>query len=648
MCGICGILNLSDRAAIESMVTAMHHRGPDDRGTFLDEHVGLGMSRLAIIDISPAGHQPMSTPDGLIWIVFNGEIYNFKSERLILEKQGCSFHSNSDTEVVLRLYEKYGDDFLLRLRGMFALAIFDKRKGPGHERLMLARDPLGIKPLLYSENNSRLVFASELKAMLASGLVEREVDPEALRLLLTFGSVYQPHTMLQGVKSLLPGHRLVMENGRKSIEPYWSFGLDRCKGLRERPYEEQVEQLAAMLQESVDLHMVSDVPVGAFLSGGVDSSLLVGLMTRLAGHRIKTFAVGYEKEGADIDESDEAGLTAAFLGADHTRAVITGEMVRQHLEKIAGDLDQPSVDGVNSYFVSMVARQTVTVSISGTGGDELFAGYPWFPKMILEEQKKKEHPWKYRYDELLTGFSQNPLFDPFLLGKNGMGLKHLREKAGFVTRYAGTYQIFGSIGAANLLAPSLRKGAHAGRAEANDLANLDELPVGAAVERVSALVMRGYLQNQLLRDIDAVSMAHSLEIRVPFLDIPLTDLAFSLPASAKLKTTLPDLNPWLASYRQMGSKRILIDAGKLLGVLRDDIDLQPKRGFGMPFAHWLKGTLSEVMDDTLSPSVVLKRGWFEPVLTAQVRQDFLDGKTGWAFPWSLMIAELWARKVLDL
>jgi len=232
MCGICGILGSPDKAAIDRMVAAMHHRGPDDSGTFQDERVGLGMSRLAIIDLSPAGHQPMSTPDRLIWIVFNGEIYNFKSERAILEKQGHVFSSTSDTEVVLRLYEVYGDDFLSHLRGMFAVAIYDKRKGPGRERLLLARDPLGIKPLLYSETGGRLIFASEMKALLSSGLVAREINPDALRLMLTFGSVYQPHTMLRNVKMLLPGNRLIVENGQSRIERYWSFGLDCCEGLR--------------------------------------------------------------------------------------------------------------------------------------------------------------------------------------------------------------------------------------------------------------------------------------------------------------------------------------------------------------------------------------------------------------------------------
>ena len=296
MCGICGIWGGGDdRAAVGAMVAAMQHRGPDDRGVAADGPVTLGMTRLAIIDTSVGGHQPMHTPDGLISVVYNGELYNFREERRLLEQKGCRFRSTSDTEVLLRMYEHYGDDFLLRMRGIFALAVYDRRRGPGRERLLVARDQMGVKPLLYARAGDRLVFASELKALLASGLVRAEVDPVALRLLLTYGSVYQPRTILRGVRMLLPAHRMIVERGRERVERYWSLGVDRHEGLRGRPYEEIVEELAGVLEESVRLQMVSDVPLGAFLSGGIDSSLLVALMARQAsGHRVKTFSVGFE------------------------------------------------------------------------------------------------------------------------------------------------------------------------------------------------------------------------------------------------------------------------------------------------------------------------------------------------------------------
>ncbi|HEY8176419.1 MAG TPA: asparagine synthase (glutamine-hydrolyzing), partial [Gemmatimonadaceae bacterium] len=337
------------------MIAALRHRGPDDCGAYQDGRIALGMSRLKIIDVTQAGHQPMSNAEQTVTVVYNGEMFNFRAERKVLEEQGHTFSSSSDTEVVLRLYERYGDDFLCRMRGMFALAIYDRRRGPGKERLLLARDHLGIKPLLYAEVGGRLVFASELKALIASGLIDRAVDPEALRVLLTFGSIYQPRTMLRDVRMLMPGHRMIVEGAKSRIERYWSLGTDRCARLRSLPYAEQVQALSDAVAESVRLHMVSDVPLGAFLSGGVDSSILVALMAREAGQRIKTFSVGFETEGAHIDESNEARATARFLGTDHTHVQVRGESVRDELRTIAGALDQPSVDGVNSYFVSRAA-----------------------------------------------------------------------------------------------------------------------------------------------------------------------------------------------------------------------------------------------------------------------------------------------------
>ena len=285
MCGICGMFGRPNRKAVGQMVESMHHRGPDDSGTFSDSTVSLGMTRLAIIDLSPGGHQPMHNESRTVWIVYNGEVYNFQSERHELRKKGINFFSSSDTEVVLRLYEVYGDDFLLRLRGMFSLAIYDTRKGPGRERLLLARDQLGIKPLLYTRIGGSLVFASEMKALLASGLVEPRIDPVSLRMLLTHGAVYQPRTLIQGVSMLLPAERLIVERNRERLERYWLLGLDRHVGLRKEPYESLVVELCRALEESVRLHMVSDVPIGAFLSGGVDSSFIAGLMARFGSRQ---------------------------------------------------------------------------------------------------------------------------------------------------------------------------------------------------------------------------------------------------------------------------------------------------------------------------------------------------------------------------
>ena len=640
MCGICGIWGTSEPGRVRTMIGALRHRGPDDCGAYQDGRIALGMSRLKIIDITQTGHQPMSNREQSVTVIYNGEMFNFRAERKLLEEKGHTFSSTSDTEVVLRLYETYGDDFLLRLRGMFALAIYDKRRGPGKERLLLARDHLGIKPLLYARVDGHFVFASELKALVASGLVERAVDPEALRVLLTFGSIYQPRTMLRDVRMLMPGHRMIVEGPDMRIERYWSLATDRYATLRSVPYHEQVQALSEAVSESVRLHMVSDVPLGAFLSGGVDSSILVALMAKAAGRRIKTFSVGFEAEGAHIDESNEARATARFLGTDHTHVQVRGESVRDELRTIAGALDQPSVDGVNSYFVSRAARQGVTVAISGTGGDELFAGYPWFRNMVAEQGRGGAS----RMDKAAAAIARLPVFDRLPNGRLKRRVTDARTRAGFLSRYSLQYSIFGTEGAEDMIATSLAGDAHVGRAAHYDLAPTDELSAGSAIERVTALCIRGYTSNQLLRDIDAVSMSHSLEVRVPYLDTVLVDMALSLPDATKLNM---DSSPARAhdTYRSNGAKRILVDVGRPL--LPPDFDLQPKRGFAMPFDRWLRGPLEEIFFDTLSSDRVSRRGWFDAAHVERLKTRFLSGEEAWARPWLLLMTELWAEQVLD-
>ena len=621
------------------MVSAMYHRGPDDCGYFFDEQVSMGMARLAIIDINPTGHQPMTNLENTIWIVYNGEVYNFQSERHLLEQRGHHFNSTSDTEVILKLYEEYGDDFLLRLRGMFALAIYDKRRGYGRERLLIARDQLGIKPLLYTEQNGRLIFASEMKAILASGLVSRELDPTALRLLLTFGSIYQPHTMVRDVKMLLPAHRMIIEKGNSRIERYWSLEKDRFPELRNLAYPEQVQALSATIMESVKLQMVSDVPLGAFLSGGVDSSILVAMMTKEAGNRIKTFSVGFEAEGKEIDESDDARRTSQFLGTDHTHVVVTGNDVKNQLSHIVSALDQPSVDGVNSYFVSQAARKGMTVAISGTGGDELFAGYPWFRNMALENNHKNN-----LFSQLSSDFLCWSLFDRLPSTRLQNYVYQRRMQSGYLNRYALQYQIFGSLGASGLISRQLRYSSQAGRVESNTLKQITELQNGSMIDKVTALCLRGYTQNQLLRDIDTVSMSHSLEVRVPYLDIVVANTALSLPDQTKIDLT-QSIDATQNTYRATGVKRILIDVGRPF--LPKNFDIQPKRGFSMPFDAWLKGPLNNIVNETLSEDRIRQRGWLDPQTVTEIKNGFFNGHRHWSQPWLLMMIELWATSFFD-
>ena len=362
-------------------------------------------------------------------------------------------------------------------------------------------------------------------------------------------------------------------------------------------------------------------------------------MAREAGHRIKTFSVGFEAEGAHIDESDDARKTAEFLGTDHTHVLVRAGDVCDRILHIASALDQPSVDGVNSYFVSWAARQGMTVAISGTGGDELFAGYPWFMNMV-EEQKHQSPLWA----EALSALALQPFFDDVPSAQLRRLVSKARTLTGFLNRYVRQYQIFGSASASEMISPHLRHQANAGRAEYYDLLTIDELSTGTAIERVMGLCLRGYTTNQLLRDIDAVSMSHSLEVRVPYLDTALVDIALSLPDETKLNlnyapTRVQD------TYRATGAKRILIDVGR--PYLPKDFDVQPKRGFAMPFGSWLKGPLKEVFLETLSESCIRRRGWFEPKAVAGIKEGFLAGKQSWPQPWLIMMTELWATQVLD-
>ena len=644
MCGICGIWGKNDKPAINKMIKSMFHRGPNDNGTYFDAKVSLGMTRLAILDTTDAGHQPMFSTNEQIVIVYNGETYNFESERLILQKKGYKFSSNSDTEVLLKMYEEYGDEFLQKLRGMFAIAIYDKRGGK--ERLLLARDHFGIKPLFYSSINNKIIFASEIKTLLASGLIEPVIDPVGLRHFLTFGSVCYPYSIIKNVKMLPPSHKLVIENGQMNIEPFWTLDINRRPELRKLPYEELVKEVHSVLDESVKLQMVSDVPIGAFLSDGIDSSLMVAMMARASNKPMKTFSIGFGRESSDIDESIEAEITAKHIGTDYERVLITENEVRDDIEKFAFGLDQPSADGINTYFVSKAAKRRVTVAISGNGGDELFAGYRTFIFMQKEMRKAASNPINYKLRAAASRFFQEPVFNNFIPTGFGQVIHRLRNAGGFLNRFGdNSWRLFGVRDSSLLLNENLRKSSQAGTSLNYDLQHFDEIPHGSTIERVSALSLRGYNNNQLLHDSDTVSMIHSLELRVPFLDPVVADTALSLPDEAKLAVSGDLVFEKAQSYRDSGAKKILLDVGKTM--LPKDFDKKLKRGFGMPFEFWLKGSLREVYQDTLSEKQVKERGILEVSEVSKQKELFEAGKTDALRIWALMILELWCREVLD-
>ncbi len=645
MCGISGIWGLSDKKSIDKMLDAIKHRGPDDSGSFIDHNVTLGMVRLAIIDTTSHGHQPMISECGNIVIVYNGEVYNYREERNALLQKGYKFHSDSDTEVVLKLYEEYGDDFLTRLRGMFALAIYDKRIPDGRERLLLARDQFGIKPLFYKVKNGKVIFASELKAMIASGLIDKNINHDALRLLFTYGSIKQPQTILKDIFMLMPGHKFVIEkNGRITTQQFIKNMFQKDNSISRLSYIEQENYLFEALTESVRCQLVSDVPIGAFLSGGIDSSLITVIMSQLMSDKVKTFSVGFESEGSGIDESEDALKIADFLGTDHNRVIITGDDFKKSFLHIIKSLDQPSVDGVNSYFVSQAAVKNVTVSLSGTGGDELFAGYPWFVKMLQFDAHFLDADVK---EKVLSNLFSLKIFDNAALvsGKLSGVIERYRSRSSFTSAFGRQYYINELIDINKIFTKNILKQMKKGGDLSREYDDIDELRNDSVLNRVSALCINGYLRNQLLRDIDVMSMTHSLEVRVPFIDPVILKIALSISDSAKVSNDVTDKDPYSNTYRELGTKKILINIGKKY--LPKDYDLQPKRGFGMPFDHWMKNNISEYIEDALSYKSVVSRGFFSYEYVNSMYNLFKEGIGSWAQIWLFVVVEYWCREYID-
>lgn len=630
MCGIAGLWKTSI-GNIDSMVRSMIPRGPDHQGIYKDEIVHLGMTRLAIQDTRHDSNQPMSNSDKSVYLVFNGEMYNFIEERKRLVNKGYSFVSQGDTEVVLALYLIYGDHFVKYIRGMFALAIYDKRKGIGEERIIFARDHFGIKPLLYTAVNGGIAFASELKALLRGGVVNLEIDSIALWQLLTHGSVQQPKTILSKVYSLPPAHMMIADKAGVKLHKYWSLGENRIPNINKLCDQEISLVVEDALRDSVARQLISDVPIGAFLSGGIDSSLLVAMASEKSSSSLRTYSVGYDKEGSSLDETYDANIVANYFGTNHSQIIVTGEDVLNSLNDISMGLDQPTVDGINSYFVSRAASVDLKVAISGTGGDELFGGYPWFLSM-LEYEKRVKISSPTSLKEKLVSYS-GLKFSPFFRKKNNLE---------FLKEFSKQYGIFGGQMAKRLMCLDHQNLLGDTNDEISNYLICDELPSASVLNRTSALVTRGYALNQLLRDIDSASMAHSLEIRVPFLDPVIADVALSLPIKSKYAP--PQDNVPRDSYAGLGLKKVLVDIGRR--ILPKGFELRAKRGFVMPIDFWLRGPLNEIFHDTLSETNIRKHNILDYKTVSEIVSNFSAGKIHWSRPWLIFMIELWYQNTL--
>ncbi|MBI4543864.1 MAG: asparagine synthase (glutamine-hydrolyzing) [Gemmatimonadetes bacterium] len=658
MCGICGVVDgrgSEDGAwGVGRMMDAMRHRGPDDQGTHTAPGVILGMCRLSIIDLE-GGRQPMANEDGRVVVVQNGEIYNFHELRRDLTARGHVFRTESDTEVIAHAYEEWGADCVHRLRGMFAFAVHDSRPtgrlSSGHAavpgsgtRVFLARDRFGIKPLYYYHAAGRLAFASEVRALLASGCVPRRLSPAGLRHYLLFGSAGEPTTLVEGVYSLPPGHRMLVEVGelQRSVSPQCYWDVLNAAGDGEAG-EESVERggagaaradvvarIRSILEESVRLHLIADVPLGIFLSSGIDSTALGALAARHSS-QVRTLTVAFPE--LEFSESRLASQTARVLGTTHQELVLDADEMLSRLDAAVAALDQPSMDGVNTYFVSWMARQAgLKVALSGLGGDELFGGYPTF-RWTLQLDRLA------RFRRAVPAVAQ-PAVGHILaaaggrIGARGSGRKLAEfwsEPQALPHPYFFNRLVFTPRQAVRWLGQAdgetlLWWEWLAGAAKAVQRAGLD------AFTTVSYLESRSYLVNTLLRDTDSMSMGHSLEVRVPFLDHEL----------AEFMARAPGRRLWT---RRAAGKSLLIEA--LRDILPRDVVRQRKRGFNLPWERWLRGRLRGSVEAGLHDPPAAVTELLDAGAAPWVWRAFLGGRTGWSRPWSLYVLNAWTRLHLE-
>jgi asparagine synthase (glutamine-hydrolysing) len=628
MCGIAGFVDLQQRlprdeaaATLEQMCRVIAHRGPDDQGTMqTDDGAHLGMRRLSIIDLA-GGHQPISNEDGTVSIVFNGEIYNYRELQPELEARGHHFQTHSDTEVIVHSYEEFGPACVSKLRGMFAFAIWDAKK----QSLFIARDRVGKKPLYYTlTSEGALIFGSELKSLLQHPSMRREINPQAIDAYLTWGYVPDPLSILKGIRKLPPGHYLTFANGRVDVTCYWEFRYEPVQGETSRRAEDYLEELRSLLSESVRLRLIADVPLGAFLSGGIDSSTIVGLMAREMSQPVKTFSIGFNEDS--YNELKYARIAARHFGTDHHEFVVTPDLC-QIVDDLAWFLDEPFADSsaIPTYMVSKLAREHVKVVLSGDGGDELFAGYT-----------------RYVIDQRRSGFAGLPRFVRHgLMAPLSRHLPHGARGRNFLhnvaldslDRYLDSISIF-----TELNKPLLYTDAFRGQLQRNG----DEvIPFRSYAERVRTgepldtllyIDSKTYLPGDILTKVDRMSMAVSLEARVPLLDHKLIEFVNSIPASLKLNG--------------LETKHVFKQA--IRDFVPAEILNRPKQGFGVPVDEWINQQLRERIHDTLTEQRTRERGYIAPAYVQLLLDEHERGRRDHSTQlWTLFMLELWHRVVYE-
>ena len=643
MCGICGKLSYGskpiDEALLKKMCKTLSYRGPDDEGFFLNSNfnaqnskvqVGLGHRRLSIIDLSDAGHQPMSNEDETIWLVYNGEIYNFKEIKVELENKGHRFRSNTDSEVIIHLYEEEGIDCLEKLKGMFAFGLWDEHL----QKLYLCRDRLGIKPLVYYWDGQNLIFASEIKSILCDPDVSKEIDWTSLNLYLTFNYIPAPKTIFKNLQKLEPGHYLLAENGTVVTKKYWDISTsteqlkDKLRNESER-IDFYKKRLFELMNKAVQRRLISDVPLGAFLSGGIDSSIIVALMARNSVIPVKTFSIGY-KDLPLFDETKYAREVAQFNKTEHHEFKLSYKDILDVFPTVLETFDEPFADSsaIPTFIVSKETRKHVTVALAGDGGDELFAGYRIYQGEYLAKyysllpsilKEKMIHPIvnllpdsrDRRYSEYIRRFKK------FIMGMSNS----------FSERFYSWREIFSSDLRRNLIQQHLWDNISFQAGKGMFEKQLNQF-IGDDINRMLYVDMKNSLPGDMLNKVDWMSMKNSLEVRVPFLDHELVEFVFQMEGDVKLK----------------GLKRKYILMETFKDILPPTIHKRPKWGFEMPIGAWLRKDLKFLIDDFLSKDFINNQGFFDYEVIDSLVKNHMNKKmdTSWQL-WNLIVFEHWYK-----
>lgn len=623
MCGICGIAGNPDSNLVKAMTSKMVHRGPDSDGFFTDNEVALGMRRLKIIDLN-TGDQPIHNEDKTVWVIFNGEIYNFKELRSDLIQMGHNFYTQSDTEVIVHLYEEYGDECVDFLFGMFAFCIWDKDQ----KRILLARDRLGIKPLYYSFKNQQLIFSSEIKPILECQDAGSQMNLTALDYYLTFLYIPAPLTIYEGINKLLPGHILSFQNGKIEIKDYWQLPVEgNKKGEGEDYYVDKIKEL---LNGIVQQHMISDVPLGALLSGGLDSSCVVGLMSKLVNQPIKTFSIGFGERYASYNELEYSRQIAKLFNCEHHEFILKPDIEKTIL-KVVDFIEEPFADSsaILNFLICKEARGFVTVALSGIGGDEVFGGYP-------------------RYLGAMSAASFQNL--PYFLRSGLKNISYFIPESRKSSNIGGRFKRYLSSSTLSLEEKYINWISYFHRADKERLYSevlRSQLPLNPRYlhldyflnsegedfpRRVNVLDIHTYLPDDLLIMADRMSMANSLELRVPLCDHRLIEFVSAIPFSLKLK----------------GFKLKSLFKKVLTDLLPQNIINKRKQGFMVPLADWLKDDLKDYVREVLSEQNIRKRKFFNPQEVNILLDSHFRGKAVNTHQiWALFILELWLRKIQD-